>query len=412
MKFQLWDMNLKFRFIGETLFNLFYWMYFPFITVYFAKALGNHTAGILMTIPPVISILGSMIGGDLADKVGRRPVMLVGAVFQSIMFAIFAFSNFHWINYLAFIGIGFGKSLYRPASDAMVADLVPESERRQVFATFITGNNIGAVLGPALGAFFFFHYRSELMWTCTIILFVYSIIIYLKINESISHNQKKVRKISNISKTIIDQLRGYGIIFHDKIFVLYIMAGVFSTITIMQLDLYLAIYITNYVPSQTLVNWNNWSFTLKSTDALGWILGLNGLLFVFCVLPLTKWLKNWNDRNLFILSSILAGFGMFAVGLTTNIWLLFVLTIIFTFGEIVRSPITNNFVSSYAPENARGQYMAASSLQFTIGRFFAPITVFVSAWLPPIAVFSVILLCAFISIILYNKLFKVYKPTK
>ncbi|GIN84407.1 multidrug resistance protein [Heyndrickxia sporothermodurans] len=409
MKFHLWDVNLKIRFIGETLFNLFYWMYFPFITVYFAKSLGNHTAGILMTIPPVISILGSMVGGDLADKLGRRPIMLVGAFFQTIMFAIFAFSSSHWVNYLAFIGISFGKALYRPASDAMVADLVPETERRQVFATFITGNNIGAVLGPAFGAFFFFHYKSALLWTCSIILFVYSIIIYLKIHESIPNTQKKVNKIS---VTIKEQIRGYGIIFRDKIFVLYILAGVFSTITIMQLDLYLAIYVTNYVPSQPLLNLNNWSFILKSTEVLGWILGLNGLLFVFCVLPVTKWLKGWNDRDVFILSSILAGFGMFAVGLTTNIRLLFVLTIIFTLGEIIRSPVTNNFVSSYAPENARGQYMAASSLQFTIGRFFAPITVFVSAWLPPIAVFSVILLCAFISIILYNKLFKVYKPIK
>lgn len=409
MKFHLWDVNLKIRFMGETLFNLFYWMYFPFITVYFAKSLGNHMAGILMTIPPVISILGSMVGGDLADKLGRRPIMLVGAFFQTIMFAIFAFSSSHWVNYLAFIGISFGKALYRPASDAMVADLVPETERRQVFATFITGNNIGAVLGPAFGAFFFFHYKSALLWTCSIILFVYSIIIYLKIHESTPNTQKKVNKIS---VTIKEQIRGYGIIFRDKIFVLYILAGVFSTITIMQLDLYLAIYVTNYVPSQPLLNLNNWSFMLKSTEVLGWILGLNGLLFVFCVLPVTKWLKGWNERDVFILSSILAGFGMFAIGLTTNIWFLFVLTIIFTLGEIIRSPVTNNFVSSYAPENARGQYMAASSLQFTIGRFFAPITVFVSAWLPPIAVFSVILLCAFISIILYNKLFKVYKPTK
>ncbi|MGE8205532.1 MDR family MFS transporter [Heyndrickxia sp. NPDC080065] len=410
MKFQLWDTNLKIRLFGETLFNLFYWMYFPFITVYFAKALGNHTAGLLMTIPPLVSIIGSMIGGDLADKQGRRPIMLAGASFQTIMFAIFAFSSSPWINYFAFIAIGFGKAIYRPASQAMVADLVPEKERRQVFATFITTNNIGAVLGPALGAFFFFHYRSELLWTCTIVMLFYSIIIYLKIHESLPRTQNKVKKMFKLSTMMKEQWSGYGTIFRDKIFVLYILAGVLSTITILQLDLYLAVYVTNEVPSQTLFSWNNWSLTLQSTEVLGWVLGLNGLMFVFCVLPVTKWLKGWKDRDVFILSCILAGFGMFAVGLTTNIWILFIFTIIFTLGEIVRSPVTNNFVSSYAPTNARGQYMAASDLQFTIGRFFAPVTVFLSAWFPPIWVFSIILVCALISMILYNRLFKIYTP--
>ena len=97
---------------------------------------------------------------------------------------------------------------------------------------------------------------------------------------------------------------------------------------------------------------------------------------------------------------------MFAVGLTTNLWILFGLTIIFTFGEIVRSPVLYNFVSDHAPENARGQYMAASNMQFTIGRCLAPLTVFFSSWLPPIGIFSMILCSAMISLLLYLKIFK------
>jgi MFS family permease len=409
LKLHLWDVNLKIRLIGETLFNLLYWMYFPFITVYFSEALGKHIAGMLMTVPPLIIILGSMVGGDLTDRLGRRPVMLIGTSIRTVMFALFALSGSTWLNYFAFIGVGLGGAIYKPANDAMVADLIPDKEDRgQVFATFITGNNIGAVLGPALGAFFFFHYRSELLWICSIVMLLYSIMIFLKTHETIPNSTEKVVKLSAISTSIKEQWKGYGIIFSDKIFILYILGGVFSTITIMQLDLYLAIYVTNYVPSQPLLTWGAWSYVLSSKEVLGWILGLNGLMFVLFVLPVAKWFKHWRDRDLFILSSILAGAGMFAIGLTTNIWFLFLLTVIFTFGEIVRSPVMNNFVSDYAPVNARGQYMGASNLQFTIGRFLAPLTVFISAWVPPMGVLSVILACAFISAILYIKLFKIY----
>lgn len=68
MKIRSWNNNLKTRLIGEALFNMLFWMYFPFITVYFGAALGNHIAGILMTVPPIFSLIGSLLGGALADR--------------------------------------------------------------------------------------------------------------------------------------------------------------------------------------------------------------------------------------------------------------------------------------------------------------------------------------------------------
>jgi len=97
---------------------------------------------------------------------------------------------------------------------------------------------------------------------------------------------------------------------------------------------------------------------------------------------------------------------MFAVGLTTYIWLLLVFTVIFTCGEIIRSPVMNNFVSEYAPQASRGLYMGASKLQFTIGRFLAPFAVIISEWMVPIGVFGLILISALVSMYLYFYVFR------
>lgn len=408
VQIRLWDINLKVRLIGDALFNMLFWMYFPFITVYFGSTLGNDIAGILMTVPPIFSIIGSLLGGALADRLGRRPVMLLGASVQAIMFAAFALSPSPWIDYAAFIAIGIGGAIYRPASSAMVADLVPAENRRQIFATFTTANNIGAVLGPALGAIFFFHYRQELLWTCVLVLVLYFIAIYFIVHETLPHSAKNAKNSTSISRVIQEQWKGYGVIFRDKVFLVYIMAGVFSLVAIMQLDLYLPVFVIHHVPAQPLFTWNGASFMLSSTDIFGWLIGFNGLLFVLFVLPVTKWLRNWKERNVFLLSSLLAGFGTFFVGLHTNIWYLFFVTIIFTFGEMVRSPVTQSFISRYAPEHARGQYMGADSLQYTIGKFLAPMTVFLSNWVPPMGVFSIILVCALISSSLYIQLFRIH----
>jgi len=408
MQLRLWNTNLKVRLIGEALFHMLFWMYFPFITVYFGEAMGNHIAGILMTVPPLFSLIGSLLGGALADRLGRRPVMLLGAAIQMLMFALFAVSPSHWIDYLAFIGLGLGGAIYRPASSAMVADLVPEQHRRQIFATFTTANNIGAVLGPALGAIFFFHYRQELLWTCTSILLLYVIAIFIMVHETKPHDVNSSEDSVTVTQMFKEQWKGYGIIFRDKVFLIYTLAGIFALVPIMQLDLYLPVYVINHVPAQALFTGKSESLVLSGTEIYGWLVGFNGLLFVLFILPVTNWFHHWKERNVFILSSLLSGVGTFLVGLNTNIWFLFVVTIIFTFGEMVRSPVTQSFISRYAPEHARGQYMGADSLQVTIGRFLAPLTVFLSSWVPPMGIFGIILVFACISIGLYIQLFRIY----
>ncbi|GGH79881.1 multidrug resistance protein [Pullulanibacillus pueri] len=408
MKIHLWDHNLKVRLLGEGLFNLLFWMYFPFITVYFSETLGQSMAGLLMTVPPIFSLIGSLLGGALTDRLGRRPVMLIGASFQTLMFVLFALSSSAWIDYIAFIGIGLGKAIYSPASNAMVADLVPEQNRRQVFATFTTANNIGAVLGPALGAVFFFHYRQALLWTCAVILFLYFVAIYFIVQETLPPSSQRLKDRSLITRVFKEQWKGYGLIFRDKVFLVYILAGIFALIPIMQLDLYLPVYVTSHVPTQALFTWHDVSFVLSSKEIYGWLVGFNGLLFVLFILPVTHWFQHWKERNVFILSALLSGLGTFFVGLNNNIWFLFLVTIVFTFGEMVRSPVSQSFISNYAPEHARGQYMGVDSMQYTIGKFLAPLTVFLSTWVPPMGIFSLILIMAVISIALYMCLFKLY----
>lgn len=410
VQIRLWNANLKVRLFGEGLFNLLFWMYFPFITVYFGNVLGPKAAGLLMTVPPLFALAGSLLGGALADRLGRRVVMLLGTALQAVMFACFALSPSRWLDYLAFIGIGLGGAVYKPASSAMVADLVPAAERRGVFATFMTAHNVGAVLGPALGAVFFFQYRQELLWTCAAVMLAYGIALYLIVEETLPARQSKAEppEKSSILRAFKEQLNGYAVIFRDPVFRIYTLAGICALIPIMQLDLYVAVYLTDEVPAQRLFHWLADSPVLSGTKLYGWLLGWNGLLFVLFILPMSKRLGKWKERDVFLLSCLLSGVGTFALGLGTNFWFLFLMTTVFTFGEIVRSPVTQSFISRYAPEQARGQYMGADSLQATAAKFAAPLTVTLSGWLEPLWIFGIILLLAALGAALYFRLFQLF----
>lgn len=407
MQWFSWDINLKTRLVGEMLFNMLFWMYFPFLTIYFSNALGASKAGFLMTVPSIISILGGMIGGYIADWLGRRKIMLVGSFMQAVFFALFALSFSHWVDYFAFIGISLGKAFYRPASSAMVTDLVPDEDRRSVFATFTTANNFGAVFGPVIGAVLFFQYRNELLWTCTFVTLLYSIAILFMIRETIPPFVQEEVQDDHLTSVIKKQVVNYFVILRDKVFFLYILGGAFITISIMQLDLYLAVYVKNFVPTQELLSIGEWSITLSSEEIFGWMIGLNGLLFVFGIVPVTRIFESWSDRNTLVLAACLSGIGMFLVGITASAWLLFGITVIFTLGEIMHGPVVQNFVSKYAPKHARGQYMGASNLQYSFGRFVAPLAVVLSASFPPMLISIFILLCALISALMYILLFQI-----
>lgn len=366
-----------------------------------------------MSVPPLIGIFGSLFGGFLSDRLGRRVTMLVGAFMQTGMFALFALSISDWFDYFAYIGISLGGAIYNPASSAMVADLTPEKDRRKVFATFITAINIGAVFGPLLGSIFFFHYRSELLWTCTIVTLLYFISIYFIIRETKpNHSVKKSVEQNSLKSIFIDQSKNYRVIFYDKVFGTYILAGVFVTIAFKQLNLYLAVYVKEHVPAQIIFLWKGWSIELSSMEVFGWMMGLNGLMFVLCVLPITKWFEHWSDRDTLVLSSFIFGFGMFLVGFTSNVWFLLLFTMIFTIGEILNAPASSSFVSKYAPKEARGQYMGASNLQYSVGKFVAPLAVIISTWIPSIGVFGFIFICTLISAFLYVKLFRMISSDK
>ncbi|MBB6733859.1 MFS transporter [Cohnella zeiphila] len=405
MNWRTWDLNLRTRLIGDTLFNLLFWMYFPFMTLYFSQTFGKNAAGLLMSVPPLIGIAGSLLGGRMSDRLGRRPAMLLGAALQAVMFALFAASLCDWCDYAAFIGISLGGSIYAPAGTAMVADLTPEKERRRVFAAFVTAMNIGAVFGPALGSAFFFAHRGELLWACTFVTAAYAVAIFFIVRETLPQAARQ-RERGTGEPRAEAALRGYIAILRDRAFALYIAAGIFVTIAFMQLDLYLAVYVKEYVPAQTLLAGKGWTFQLDGIEVFGWMMGLNGLLYVLGVMPITKRIGRWSDRNVLMLSALLFGIGMFLIGLTSNAWLLFGFMAVATIGEIMRSPVLQSFVSKYAPEEARGRYMGASNLQVSIGRFLAPATVVLSAWMSPVGVFGIILLCALIGILLYAILFR------
>ncbi|WHY88965.1 MFS transporter [Neobacillus novalis] len=418
MRIRDWDSNLKVRLFGEALMNITFWMFFPFLTIYFAEEFGKNKAGLLLVFSQVFSVIANLMGGYCADRFGRKRMMVLSAIGQGLSFLAFAIASSPWLQspWMGFVSFAFAGvfgSFYWPASQAMVADVVAEKDRSNVFAIFYTSINIAVVVGPILGAIFYVQYRFQLLLVAGAVCMFLGLIL-AKWTRETAPIQKKVA-ISSDGKWyyfLLNQLRDYRLIIKDKTFLLFILAGVLAGQTFMQLDLLIPVYIKDFVKNQTLFSIGNWSFAVKGEQAFGIVLAENGFLVALFTVFVTKWMGKYYERNVFVLSSVVYAISIVLFSQTHWIWGLIFAMAVFTFAELMGAGIQQSFVSRLAPEHMRGQYFAAASLRYTLGRTIAPLSIPMTVWIGYGWTFFVLSILALVSAGLYWVMFYSFEKQK
>ncbi|PFN79468.1 MFS transporter [Bacillus sp. AFS076308] len=418
MRIRDWDANLKVRLVAEALVNITYWMFFPFLSIYFAVEFGKSKAGLLLVFSQIFSVLANLMGGYFADRFGRKRMMVLASIGQGLSYLCFALASSPWLQspwlgFVAFTIAGVFGSFYWPASQAMVADVVKEKDRSDVFAIFYTSINIAVVIGPILGSIFYVQYRFQLLLFAAIVCILVGLILTKWTRETVPLQRRA--SLSSEGKWynfLGNQMRDYTLIVKDKTFLLFIIAGVLAGQTFMQLDLLIPVYIKDFVKDQSLFTIRDWSFRIKGEQVFGIVLAENGLLVALLTVYVTRWMGRYYERNVFALSSVVYAVSIIIFSQTHWIWGLILAMAIFTFAELMGAGLQQGFVSKLAPEHMRGQYFAAASLRFTISRTIAPLAIPMTVWVGYDWTFYILCLLALASAGLYWLMFYVFEKQR
>lgn len=123
------------------------------ILPYFARELGANSVqmGLLVTVWAGAQFLFSPLWGALSDRVGRRPVLLVGLAGYAVTFGVMAVAQEIWVVLVArFLG-GILSAATVPTAQAYVADTSGGEERAGRMAAMGAAMNLGFICGPAVG---------------------------------------------------------------------------------------------------------------------------------------------------------------------------------------------------------------------------------------------------------------------
>ncbi len=141
-------------FVGNLVSTIGLSMIWPFMMIYASERLRLPLTAVagLLTVNSAFTLVGTFVAGTLADRVGRRGVMIVGMALHGTVYVFFSYAQALWMFALLMALSGLVAPIYRVGVDAMVADLIPPLKRVDAYAVLRTGNKPGWPSVPASAA--------------------------------------------------------------------------------------------------------------------------------------------------------------------------------------------------------------------------------------------------------------------
>jgi MFS family permease len=126
----------------------------PCLMFYAYNDLGwsSSMLGLVMSTYGIAMMIGELSLGGLSDRLGRKPVILLGLILFSVQFiGLVLFKNYILIAITFIIG-GLGNSLYDPAINASILDIAPKENSSRIMGIKSMVGSAGTILGPAIVA--------------------------------------------------------------------------------------------------------------------------------------------------------------------------------------------------------------------------------------------------------------------
>jgi MFS family permease len=328
---------------------------FPFFALYITQkfGVGMTEAGILLGISSLFGLGGSMFGGALTDKFGRKQLILFGLVFSAIsMLALGLVTNIS-ILYPLVVVVGLLSNISHPAHEAMIADILPEEKRQEGFGILRVVANFSWIIGPTIGGFlasinYFYLFLIDAVISCLV-----AVIIYRTIPET-----KPEPHAHEKGESFLKTVAGYRFVARDTAFMSFILANIIMLLVYQQMYNSLSVYLRDNHG----VNPQGYGF-LMSTSAI------TVILFQFW---LTRSIKHQPPFLMMAFGTIFYVIGFTLFGIVTTFVLFALNIVIITIGEMIVVPTSQALVAGFAPEAMRGRYMAVAGLSWAIPSTIGP----------------------------------------
>lgn len=328
-------------------------MIWPFLMIYVSEKLNVGLAVVtsLMTINAAMNLLFSFIAGPVADKLGRKWVMVISLAGNGLCYILMSAAT-TLPQFALLMGLrGAFIPLYRVGSDAMMADMVPPEKRVDGYSILRMSNNLGVALGPAIGGFVTSESYTLAFYIAAFGLMTYSLLMAFKAHETL---QKDV----NING-VKERFGGYGMIFKDKTFINFNLVFSMTMITASMVWVLLAVYgKQNYGISERMY---------------GFIPTTNAIMVVAIQIFVTRITKRHSPLMMVALGAVFYSTASLMIALGGSFWAFWLAMVVMTIGELIMMPTATTYSANLAPPDKRGRYMSIHGMTSGLANGIGPL---------------------------------------
>ena len=321
---------------------------FPFFALYITQkfGVGMTQAGVLLGVSSLFGLIGSIIGGALTDKFGRRRLILFGLTFSALSSLLFGLASDVKILYFLVAIVGLLSRVAVPAHDAMMADILPESKRQEGFGIMRVVFNYAWIFGTALGGLIAARSFLALFVIDAVLSTIVAVILYRFLPETKPASHIETKKDESL------------FVLRDLAFIGFILTGMIVLIVYQQEYSSLSVYLRDVHNINT-----------RSYGVMLSITGLEVVLFQFWI---SRKIRKYSPFLVMMLSAFFLTIGFGMIGFVGTLPLFLLAVIIITVGEMLFFPTSQVLATNFAPEDMRGRYMAVFGLGWAIPATVGP----------------------------------------
>ncbi|MEN3616099.1 MFS transporter [Plantactinospora sp. ZYX-F-223] len=321
-------------------------MVVPFLVFYLgSRGISAEATGSIVVALGLGGPIGSVLGGWLADRVGRRFVLLTGLIATpASLGALFAAPNLPTLAFAAAL-VGMCNRLYPPAAAALIADSVTPTQRARAFSLLHWAVNIGTAASAATAGFL----AARGYWLLFVLDAATCLIYAMFVARGIPKKAPDQRTRTNGG--------GYRVVLQDRVMMAFVAMTALAAIvySMTQFAIPLAIRLDGLPPT---------------------VFGLVGIVNTVLVIALQPVLYGMITRfdrvRVLATSWALVAVGVASTGLAHEPWQYALTVVIWTIGEIGNGVVAGGIVADLAPAAMRGRYQGMISWAKTMAGLVGP----------------------------------------